>query len=174
MIPSYRPVLGTRSVQVRHGSSEIRGPKMPQNLQHHACCQIPLPSTFRMGDNVPAPSSESWKDAKTRGNQSYAAGDIDAAIAHYTEALRSEELLSADRALILCNRAQVCASALAPRFLWSHDCTLCPPPLPAAHSREVLLETGRQCPCRRRLHSLLDTHARQCEGPVSEVCHSWC
>jgi len=69
-----------------------------------------------MGDNVPAPSLESWKDAKTRGNQAYASGDVEAAITHYTEALRSEGLLSADRALILCNRAQVCGSVLALSF----------------------------------------------------------
>ncbi|RYG42633.1 hypothetical protein EON68_01590, partial [archaeon] len=65
-----------------------------------------------------------WASQKSAGNSFYTSGNVDAAVSAYTTALADEELPSAERATILCNRAQCFLKNKA----WTsavEDCTAC-------------------------------------------------
>ena len=71
-----------------------------------------------------AAAAGSWQDAKAAGNAAYTAGRTADAVAQYTAALQAPELPPADRATILCNRAQ-CFLKLADNQRAAEDCTAC-------------------------------------------------
>lgn len=50
--------------------------------------------------------AESWVDLKAAGNAAYKAEDLDEAVSKYTAALQAADIQPADRATVLCNRAQ--------------------------------------------------------------------
>ena len=66
----------------------------------------------------------SWQEHKQQGNASYTAGKTAEAVDFYTKALQSADLPSADRATILCNRAQ-CYLKLNDNAKAAEDCTAC-------------------------------------------------
>ena len=49
--------------------------------------------------------ASTWKELKAEGNAAYAAGDLGVAVEKYTAALQTD-ISTADRATVLCNRAQ--------------------------------------------------------------------
>ena len=67
-------------------------------------------------------SSPTWGEHRIAGNAAYTAGDTPTAVDAYTAALRCEDLPAADRATILCNRAQ-CFLKLNLNAKAVEDCT---------------------------------------------------
>ena len=78
-----------------------------------------------MADSAPsAPSAPTWQELKKSGNEEYAGGRTEAALAAYTAALTHESLPALERATLLCNRAQA-ALKLGQFAAAADDCTAC-------------------------------------------------
>lgn len=71
-----------------------------------------------------APAATGWSALKAAGNTHYSAGRTEAAIEQYSAALGDAEIPQADRATILCNRAQ-CYLKLGNNAAAIEDCTAC-------------------------------------------------
>jgi tetratricopeptide (TPR) repeat protein len=67
--------------------------------------------------------ASSWQELKAEGNAAYAAGDLEQAAEKYTAALQTD-IVAADRATVLCNRAQ-CFLKLEKFAKAIEDCTAC-------------------------------------------------
>lgn len=69
-------------------------------------------------------ADESWQTLKSKGNAEYTAGNTDAAVQAYTAALQDASIPQADKATILCNRAQ-CWLKIGDNKKAAEDCTSC-------------------------------------------------
>lgn len=67
-------------------------------------------------------ATKTWAQHKEEGNDAYKQGKIEAAVEAYIAALRSPDVPNADRAVILCNRAQ-CYLKLNNNAAAIDDCT---------------------------------------------------
>jgi uncharacterized protein YdbL (DUF1318 family) len=76
---------------------------------------LPSPQRGKMSD---------WQASKKAGNEAFTAGKAAEAAEHYTTALTDAGMTPADRATILCNRAQ-CYLNLAKNEAARDDCTAC-------------------------------------------------
>ena len=68
----------------------------PPSLFHNA---------LQADTHIQSPMASTWSELKAEGNKAYSEGDLDTAVAKYTAALQTD-VAPADRATLLCNRAQ--------------------------------------------------------------------
>jgi hypothetical protein len=66
----------------------------------------------------------SWQERKAQGNSAYASGKTEEACSHWTACLQDTALPAADRATLLCNRAQAYLK-LGKNEAAVEDCTSC-------------------------------------------------
>ncbi len=81
-------------------------------------------TSFPLSSTAMATTSPTWQTRKKDGNDAFAAGKFRDAVTAYTDALKDDSLPSADRATILCNRAQ-CYLKLNENAPAVDDCTAC-------------------------------------------------